>query len=64
MKYKRLVLTKASLEALRNPPKVVPTVPKVTAEPVVFKRRGRAGQFQAKKLTKQKAKAAAAPAKK
>ena len=61
LKYKRLVLTKASLEALRNPPKPVLTGPKVAAAPEVFVRRGRAGQFQAKK---QKAKAAPAPAKK
>jgi large subunit ribosomal protein L4 len=43
LRQKRLVLTKAALESLRNPPKPVET-PKAEAE--VFKRRGRAGKFQ------------------
>ena len=58
LKQTRLVLTKAALEALRNPPK--PAAEAKKAEPEVFKRRGRAGKFQ-----KRKEKAAtAAPAKK
>ena len=44
LKQKRLVLTKAALESLRNPPKPEPATAK--AEPEVFKRRGRAGKFQ------------------
>jgi large subunit ribosomal protein L4 len=46
LRQKRLVLTKAALESLRNPPK---PVEKPKTEPEVFKRRGRAGKFQKKK---------------
>lgn len=57
LRQKRLVLTKAALESLRNPPKPVVATPQA-AETEVFKRRGRAGKFQTKKT------APATPAKK
>lgn len=46
LKQKRLVLTKAALESLRNPPKPTEAA---KGEPEVFKRRGRAGKFQKRK---------------
>jgi large subunit ribosomal protein L4 len=42
LKQKRLVLTRAALESLRNPPK--PEAATAKAEPEVFKRRGRAAK--------------------
>jgi large subunit ribosomal protein L4 len=54
LKHKRLLLTRAALEALVNPPKPVAAEKK---EPKEFVRRGRAGRFQKRKKAK-----AAAPA--
>jgi hypothetical protein len=54
LKQKRLVLTRAALEALRNPasakPAAEPKPAAIAEEPRV--RRGRAGEFQARKKKK------------
>jgi large subunit ribosomal protein L4 len=56
LKYKRLLLTKAALELLVNPPKPVVAEKK---KPEEFVRRGRAGRFQKRKKAKLAAAAAA-----